>query len=703
MNLEGVPYLRLRLPHQFDSFSQVGMREVSQWRMREVSERRFLGEVSEFRLLTLLRAAPPPCSPCSPALDLQEFLHALGIKDASERKLEEQEKLRRDGPDALGVEERYRYFTAYLSGLDDFDRSQHHRHQESIHAQYTSSTVRFPRDIHVLSRAEQTKILTNNTSFHFAVRGEVDYSHIPMSLDSRLARGNLQSATAMRMQTKNVFDISIACKHLPRRPGSEVDPLVILVCPPCQHECTSEVEQQKVTLDYILGRHWEALDGHLEQRTERLENNSNPRFRRRFEWEVLTLSRHSEMHNAYERESMIFIVYDDPDPFGREGARGLENIIGVLQCSLGEIVQASQGGASLTRPLRNLMHSSGYADPMSHGQIVLHATENHVDDLLTQIKAHNPKALSPLAALTEPSSLTQRPSSPEGMQCAESEAGSYASQLSARIPAYTPRVTRWVKSLELEFLCLFDLNAAAMLQQARASHGEVSHGASDANGLVASHSHSSCPIRNTSWHLTDRHGSGRDGSMFHAHMHAAGHEGGELQRKEHGVEHRVRHTIDSHTFLEFAVRSGVLASKHGVGVAAAADVQHAEMGTLPGSKATGSKSCPLGMMSRKDIEIIFDEVAGSTEYVLDRQQLIEVFCCMWGWRWHLAHIISARSSLPSYRPRLRLLSCGCEHTRVWHADARGHDDRYPGAWLSISCRSSRRRARVHRKRLSNAS
>ncbi len=590
--------------------------------------------------------ATPPLLPPSPALDLQEFLHALGIKDAEQKALDEQEKLRRLGPDGLGgLEERYRYFTAYLCGLDDFDRSLHHIRHQSLHEQYTSSTVRFPRDIHALPRAQQTKILSNNTSFHFAVRGEVDYSQVPMSLDSRLARGNLQSATAMRMQTKKGFDISIACKHLPRRPGSEVDPLVILVRPPCLHQCTSEEVEQKVTLDCILGLHGEAGDGHsrhLEQRTERLENNSNPCFRRRFEWEVLTLSRDSEMHNAYERELMIFIVYDDPDPFGREGTRGLENIIGVLQCSLGEIVQASQGGASLTRPLRNpLLHSSGYADPMSQGQIVLHATENQVDDLLTQIKAHNPKVLSPRAAPTEPSIPTQRPSSPEGIECGSSEAGSYASHHSARIPAYTPRVTRWVKSLELEFLHWFDLSAAAMLQQAQASYGETSHGALDGNGLVASHSHPPCPIRSTCWHLTDEHGSGRDSIMSHAHIHAAGHEGGELQTKEHGVEDIVGHTIDSHTFLDFALRSGVLSALHGVGVAAVPDVQHAEMGTLPGSKATSSKSCPLGTMSRKDIEIIFDEVAGSTEYVLDRQQLIKVLCCMWRWSWLLAHILSA--------------------------------------------------------------
>ena len=66
---------------------------------------------------------PPPASN-SVSLDLQEFLHALGIKDPEQRELEEQEK-QRQGNDGLGLEKRYAYFTAYLAGLDDHDRAQH--------------------------------------------------------------------------------------------------------------------------------------------------------------------------------------------------------------------------------------------------------------------------------------------------------------------------------------------------------------------------------------------------------------------------------------------------------------------------------------------------------------------------------------------------------------------------------------------------
>ena len=52
-------------------------------------------------------------------------MHALGIKDPEQRELEEQERLRR-GSDGLGLETRYQHFTAYLAGLDDHDRAQHH-------------------------------------------------------------------------------------------------------------------------------------------------------------------------------------------------------------------------------------------------------------------------------------------------------------------------------------------------------------------------------------------------------------------------------------------------------------------------------------------------------------------------------------------------------------------------------------------------
>ena len=352
-------------------------------------------------------------------------------------------------------------------------------------------------------------------------------------------------------------------------------------------------------------RYEEALDGHLELRTERLENTCNPRFRRRLEWEVATLARRSEMHKAYERELMIFIVYDDPDVFGCEGARGDSNIIGVFECSLEDIVEACEASGALTRPLRNLRHdSSGYADPNANGQIVLTATENLGADLLTLIKMNSPRG-----GLTEPAS----PASPlpadaagvEGVQRTGSEAGSTRSHLDSRIPAYTPRIERWVVALELEFLHAFD---------------RVTHDMQQA--LASCHQHSPSPPHcHSPAHLPP------------AHTHGGGNEGGGVERKEHGASWMVDYTIDFHTFLDLAVQCGVLAAVHGAGGAPAGPAQ-GELGAgrvhegtsaacALGSAAAASKACQLGMMTKKDVLKVFDEVAGS-EHAIDRQQLSQV-------------------------------------------------------------------------------
>ena len=45
-----------------------------------------------------------------------------------------------------------------MSGLDDFDRAQHHRKADKVYDQYLSSTVRFSRDLSNLTRSEQTKV-----------------------------------------------------------------------------------------------------------------------------------------------------------------------------------------------------------------------------------------------------------------------------------------------------------------------------------------------------------------------------------------------------------------------------------------------------------------------------------------------------------------------------------------------------------------
>ncbi len=79
-----------------------------------------------------------------------------------------------------------------------------------------------------MSGAEQTRIIRHAQFFSGAVRGEVDNSHVPLPLDTQLARGNLQSATVMRMATMKSYQISVACRHLPRH-QHEIDPVVLVV------------------------------------------------------------------------------------------------------------------------------------------------------------------------------------------------------------------------------------------------------------------------------------------------------------------------------------------------------------------------------------------------------------------------------------------------------------------------------------------
>lgn len=152
-----------------------------------------------------------------------------------------------------------------------------------------------------MSNAERTKILSNDAAFHYAVRGEVDYSLVPMPVDAWLARGKLTSATAITMATKKSFLITVSCRHLPRG-ESEVDPMVFLVRPPTLEPHSSAEECEAAKVKCILGLDKDQHNGHREENTERQVNTCNPRFARTFSWDVKTSSRVSDMQKDYERE-----------------------------------------------------------------------------------------------------------------------------------------------------------------------------------------------------------------------------------------------------------------------------------------------------------------------------------------------------------------------------------------------------------------
>ena len=144
-------------------------------------------------------------------ISFQEFLQCIGLKSQEEVEMDRQQKMRR-GEDTLSVEEKYAHFVLWLKGINEYDRTKHHLRQEKIYDQYSSSTRRFPRDITSgsLSNSEKFKIISNDLSFHHAIRGEMDIAQVPLTMDTRLARANLESYASSRMSTTQVFQ-SILC------------------------------------------------------------------------------------------------------------------------------------------------------------------------------------------------------------------------------------------------------------------------------------------------------------------------------------------------------------------------------------------------------------------------------------------------------------------------------------------------------------
>ncbi|MGB1606007.1 MAG: hypothetical protein ACPIOQ_75465, partial [Promethearchaeia archaeon] len=347
------------------------------------------------------------------AIGWQEFLASLGLQDEEGREMEEQLKLRR-GADELSLEERYAYFSEYMQRLtepaSEYDRERHHRRKPAMHEQYLSYTHRFARNLLStgLSEAERAKIIRDSTAFHFAVRGEVDFSQIRHPLDTWLARGSLLSDAAARMSTKHFFEISVACKHLPRSfsasgalsnglaPPSdhhrEVDPRVYFVQPPefdnhtapsalaegprrgegaaaagslvteSKADGTQGAHDEKTSahtmadeakLNCILGQYAHAIDHKPEQVTERLCNTVNPRFRHTFYIEVKSLARTADIAKVYAAQALMFVVVDDPDLFGQERPRSVDNVIGYVECNLADVLAASAAaaaaGAGVTR------------------------------------------------------------------------------------------------------------------------------------------------------------------------------------------------------------------------------------------------------------------------------------------------------------------------------------------------------------------
>jgi hypothetical protein len=416
-----------------------------------------------------------------------ELVKSLGIKTHEMLQVEKQQKARR-GEDDHSVEERYGYFATWLAGIDEFDRSQHHLQSlkaAKICDQYMSSTVRFPRNLHTLSGAEQTKIIRHAQFFSGAVRGEVDYSHVPLPLDTQLARGNLQSATAMRMATMKSYQISVACRHLPRN-QHEIDPVVLVVRLPSEPRVYScEEDRQSAKQDCVLDALFERFDQdamHTTQaqnmRTERQENTKNPRFHRTLEWRLSTIGRLSELPKLLASEMLLFVVYDDPHPFRLNPCGGQDCIIGILECSLGEILSAStsDSGALVKTLSKWTQDSSGYADPMANGVIVIQAREKF--DGLDPISRHlieKARRQSMAGSEDDAAALEQvreefigTPSRPGRGNLLERD-----TSLERETSVYTPRAERWVAAFQQDVRSAFNALVGDMSEDTGKSEKSV--------------------------------------------------------------------------------------------------------------------------------------------------------------------------------------------------------------------------------------
>ena len=473
------------------------------------------------------------------AIGWQEFLASLGLQDEEGREMEEQLKLRR-GADELSLEERYAYFSEYMQRLtepaSEYDRERHHRRKPAMHEQYLSYTHRFARNLLStgLSEAERAKIIRDSTAFHFAVRGEVDFSQIRHPLDTWLARGSLLSDAAARMSTKHFFEISVACKHLPRSfsaagalsisnglaPSSdhhrEVDPRVYFVQPPefANHTAPSVLAEgprrgegaaaagslvteskadgsqgahdektsahtkaDEAKLNCILGQYAHAIDHKPEQVTERLCNTVNPRFRHTFFIEVKSLARTADIAKVYAAQALMFVVVDDPDLFGQERPRSVDNVIGYVECNLADVLAASAAAAAgaggtrhhpggghasfreaeprgLVKPLAKLGAESTYLDPKANGEMII--TARQVPDPSTR-EQETPPTKPPATPHT--ASSTPRAAALISHASAQSLHGSTQGSIKsggmAVGDAYIPRVDRWVGALHQQLVSVF--------------------------------------------------------------------------------------------------------------------------------------------------------------------------------------------------------------------------------------------------------
>jgi len=321
----------------------------------------YMPNVSEVHVMKIMRAADLDGNG---QVSFEEFCGLIG---AGEEDLAQDKKQTEDLP----LDEKYNLFSAWLKGnIEKF------RRRTSLHDQYTSSTSKFPLNLNKLSEQERERIINNDMLYSDAMRGYFDFSHIVVPFDAHLARAGLTSARDMDLFTKKIFELQISCKCLPRRANRDVDPRCILV-------------RKGVT------KTGEAWTEHYP--TERLQNNTAPRFAKKIRFEISTLFLNPKAKTSYYQEKLTFYVYDDPDPFGREAPFGEENVIGFLEVTIGQIIAGCEGPNSIfERSLDKYRSaSSGYADPLANGVITINMVERDAEQDQVVDEEQEEKEVSP--------------------------------------------------------------------------------------------------------------------------------------------------------------------------------------------------------------------------------------------------------------------------------------------------------------------
>eukprot|EP00960_Hanusia_phi_P053485 762107-Hanusia_phi.AAC.1 len=168
-----------------------------------------------------------------------------------------------------------------------------------LHEIYMSDRKKFRIDITKVNSKDAAKLWSDTRCLDGVLKGYFDFSALPVPVDASLRRAGLQSAFEDSLVSKTNIEISVSAKGLQKKLALSVDPRCCLI---------------------RTGRTGQGAVWKEELRTERLQNTTSPKFQVPLRFCFCDVG---------EDEDLLFVVYDDPDPFGREREIGQDNTLGV--------------------------------------------------------------------------------------------------------------------------------------------------------------------------------------------------------------------------------------------------------------------------------------------------------------------------------------------------------------------------------------